>query len=117
VLLEALRRIGLKGTELARAQVATIRLRLLKIGSILHAIHGDPVVVKLDLSSPGALYSYLCCFPDRALEGVDPGTQKITWFTRVVSTSRLCGIILARFWPNTFAATTKSASFFCATTT
>jgi len=30
VLLEALRRIGLKGTQLARAQVTTIRLRLLK---------------------------------------------------------------------------------------
>jgi len=35
VLLEALRRIGLKGTELARAQVGTIRLRLLKIGTII----------------------------------------------------------------------------------
>jgi hypothetical protein len=35
VLLEALRRISLKGTELARAQVATIRLRLLKIGTII----------------------------------------------------------------------------------
>lgn len=35
VLLEALRRIGLKGTELARAQVQTIRLRLLKIGTII----------------------------------------------------------------------------------
>jgi hypothetical protein len=35
VLLEALRRIGLKGTDLARAQVGTIRLRLLKIGTII----------------------------------------------------------------------------------
>ena len=35
VLLEALRRIGLKGSELARAQVETIRLRLLKIGTII----------------------------------------------------------------------------------
>jgi hypothetical protein len=35
VLLEALRRIGLKATELARAQVETIRLRLLKIGTII----------------------------------------------------------------------------------
>jgi hypothetical protein len=33
--LEALRRIGLKGTELAGAQVETIRLRLLKIGTII----------------------------------------------------------------------------------
>jgi len=35
VLLEALRRLGLKSTELARAQVGTIRLRLLKIGAVI----------------------------------------------------------------------------------
>ncbi len=34
-LLEAMRRLGLKGTELARAQVATIRLKLLKIGAVI----------------------------------------------------------------------------------
>lgn len=33
VLLQGLRRLGLKGTEWARAQVGTIRLRLLKIGA------------------------------------------------------------------------------------
>jgi hypothetical protein len=33
VLMSALRRIGLQGTELARAQATTIRLRLLKIGA------------------------------------------------------------------------------------
>jgi hypothetical protein len=33
VLVEALRRLGLKGTEMERAQAATIRLRLLKIGA------------------------------------------------------------------------------------
>jgi len=33
VLLQGLRRLGLRGTELARAQVQTIRLRLLKIGA------------------------------------------------------------------------------------
>jgi hypothetical protein len=32
VLVQALRRLGLKGTEMARAQAATIRERLLKIG-------------------------------------------------------------------------------------
>jgi hypothetical protein len=32
-LLAALRRLGLKGTELARAQGSTIRLKLLKIGA------------------------------------------------------------------------------------
>jgi hypothetical protein len=34
-LLETLRRIGLAGTELARAQCSTIRLKLLKIGAVL----------------------------------------------------------------------------------
>lgn len=34
-LLEALRRIGLAGTELAHAQCSTIRLKLLKIGAVL----------------------------------------------------------------------------------
>jgi hypothetical protein len=35
VLMEALRRLGLKGTELARAQAGTIRLKLLKIGTVI----------------------------------------------------------------------------------
>ena len=35
VLLETIRRLGLKGTELAQAQVATIRLKLLKIGAVI----------------------------------------------------------------------------------
>jgi len=35
VLMEAIRRLGLKGTELARAQVSTIRLKLLKIGAVI----------------------------------------------------------------------------------
>ena len=36
VLLHELRRIGLRGTELATAQVSTIRTRLLKVGAIFH---------------------------------------------------------------------------------
>jgi hypothetical protein len=35
LLLEAIRRLGLKGTELARAQCGTIRLKLLKIGAVI----------------------------------------------------------------------------------
>lgn len=35
LLLEAIRRLGLQGTELARAQVSTIRLKLLKIGAVI----------------------------------------------------------------------------------
>ena len=35
VLMERLRALGLAGTELARAQVSTIRLKLLKIGAVV----------------------------------------------------------------------------------
>ena len=35
VLMESIRRLGLRGTKLARAQVGTIRLKLLKIGTII----------------------------------------------------------------------------------
>ncbi len=35
VLLETIRRLGLHGTELARAQVGTLRLKLLKIGTVV----------------------------------------------------------------------------------
>jgi len=52
VLIESLRRLGLKGTELARAQAGTIRLKLLKIGAriscsvrriVLHLAGGYPL--------------------------------------------------------------------------
>lgn len=35
VLVETIRRVGLRGTDLARAQVSTIRLNLLKIGTVI----------------------------------------------------------------------------------
>ena len=35
VLVETIRRVGLQGTELCKAQVTTIRLKLLKIGTII----------------------------------------------------------------------------------
>ena len=35
VLLSELRRVGLKGTELARAQCSTIRTKLLKVGALV----------------------------------------------------------------------------------
>jgi hypothetical protein len=35
VLVQSLRRLGLKGTKMARAQIGTIRLRLLKIGALV----------------------------------------------------------------------------------
>jgi len=35
VLMEAIRRLGLAGTELARSQVATIRIKLLKLGAVI----------------------------------------------------------------------------------
>lgn len=35
VLMETIRRVGLRGTELCRAQVQTIRLKILKIGAVI----------------------------------------------------------------------------------
>jgi hypothetical protein len=35
VLMETIRRLGLTGTELARAQVSTIRLKLIKLGTVV----------------------------------------------------------------------------------
>ena len=35
VLMETVRRVALKGTELARAQVTTIQLKLLKVGAVI----------------------------------------------------------------------------------
>jgi hypothetical protein len=53
VLLEALRRLGLAGTELAQAQCQTIRLKLLKIGALVR-VTVRKVWVKLSSSSPYA---------------------------------------------------------------
>lgn len=57
VLLEALRRLGLIGTELARAQVGTIRLRLLKIGAV---ITRNTRRIRLQLSSSFPLQQLFC---------------------------------------------------------
>jgi hypothetical protein len=53
VLLEALRRLGLAGTELAEAQCQTIRLKLLKIGALVQ-VTVRKVWVRLSSSSPYA---------------------------------------------------------------
>lgn len=53
VLLEALRRLGLAGTELAEAQCLTIRLKLLKIGALVR-VTVRKVWVKLSSSCPYA---------------------------------------------------------------
>jgi hypothetical protein len=53
VLLEALRRLGLAGTELAQAQCQTIRLKLLKIGALVR-VTVRKVWVKLSSGSPYA---------------------------------------------------------------
>ena len=57
VLLEALRRLGLSGTALARAQVGTIRLRLLKIGAV---ITRNTRRIRLWLSSSFPLQQLFC---------------------------------------------------------
>ena len=53
VLMEALRRLGLSGTELAEAQCQTIRLKLLKIGALVR-VTVRKVWVKLSSSCPYA---------------------------------------------------------------
>src|SRR3954454_8252360 len=56
VLLEALRRLGLAGTELAEAQCQTIRLKLLKIGALVR-VTVRKVWAKLSSGSPYAAAS------------------------------------------------------------
>jgi hypothetical protein len=59
VLVEALRRLGLHGTEMAQAQVSTIRLRLLKIGAQIR-ITARRVLVSLASGYPGqALFGHV----------------------------------------------------------
>jgi hypothetical protein len=53
VLLEAFRRLGLAGTELAAAQCQTIRLKLLKIGALVQ-VTVRKVWVRLASSCPDA---------------------------------------------------------------
>jgi hypothetical protein len=62
VLLEAMRRIGLRGTELARAQVGTIRLRLLKIGAV---VTRNTRRIRLWLSSSFPLQELFCSCLER----------------------------------------------------
>jgi hypothetical protein len=50
-LIEALRRLGLKGTEWAQAQVDTIRTKLLKIGAIVR-ISVRRIVLQLSSAYP-----------------------------------------------------------------
>jgi hypothetical protein len=56
VLMQALRRLGLRGTELAQAQCSTIRLKLLKIGALVRV-----TVRKVWLSLAGG-YPYIALF-------------------------------------------------------
>ena len=65
VLVEALRRLGLRGTEMAQAQVATIRVRLLKIGAQIR-ITARRVLVSLASGYPwqalfGHVWALLRC--------------------------------------------------------
>jgi hypothetical protein len=50
-LVEALRRLALKGTEWAQAQVDTIRLKLLKIGAIVR-LSARRVVLQMSSAYP-----------------------------------------------------------------
>ena len=67
-LLQALRRLGLTGTEMAHAQCQTIRLRLLKVGAQLRL-----TVRKIWVSlSAGYAWARLFAEVHRNLEGVSP---------------------------------------------
>ncbi|HZN02522.1 MAG TPA: IS1380 family transposase [Candidatus Polarisedimenticolia bacterium] len=65
LLLEALRRLGLKGTPLARAQCHTIRLKLLKIGAQIR-VTVRKVWVSLASGSPSAAVFARACVNLRA---------------------------------------------------
>jgi hypothetical protein len=54
VLVDTLRRVGLKGTEMAQAEVNTIRLRLLKIGALVR-VSARKIWVSLASAHPAAL--------------------------------------------------------------
>ena len=84
VLMEGIRRLALKGTKLARAQVTTIRLKLLKIGAV---ILRNTRRVRFLLPAPtrikavsqggysGPMTSPECC-PGTLLRGRLPGVRK-----------------------------------------
>src|SRR4029077_8808082 len=104
VLLEALRRFGLSGTELARAQVGTIRLRLLKIGAVITrntrrirlwlspASHCNSSFAPAWFTSTGELQ-----------RGADPGTRKTMVAVAGCLSMSLLRHHLARFWAKLFA--------------
>ena len=72
VLMERLRRIGLAGTEMAKAQVSTIRLKLLKVAS--KAV----VTVRRVVFQMSSSYPYRELFETvlKNLEGVRPVTPQ-----------------------------------------
>ena len=69
-LIEALRRLGLKGTAWAQAQVDTIRLKLLKIGAIVR-ISVRRILLQLSSAYPWkdqyaqAFHALRCCAPPK----------------------------------------------------
>ena len=77
VLLETLRRIGLSATKLARAQVTTIRLRLLKIGAVItrntrrirlwlsRTFHSKSCFAPAWFASPAELFAVLTPAPEK----------------------------------------------------
>jgi hypothetical protein len=94
VLLEALRRLGLSGTELARAQVGTISLAPAqnRRGHYLkHPAH--PIVVEFQLPTATALLLLLGSLLRVSFSVVlTPAPEKPWWLWRGVSRRRSCGI-------------------------
>jgi len=66
VLMEAIRRLALQGTELARAQVGTLRLKLLKVGAV---VLRNTRRVRLLLSSAFPYQQLFCTVAERLAPG------------------------------------------------
>jgi len=96
VLLETLRRLGLSGTELARAQVGTIRLRPTENRRGHHPKHpARSIVVEFQLPTANSSFAPAWFTSTGELQsGADPGTRKKQWWLRRgVFRCRSCGII------------------------
>jgi len=86
VLLQMLRRLGLAGTELAKAQCSTIRLKVLKIGALIRI-----TVRKVWISLAGGypyvdlfrqVYEKLCAVPAKALKRRIPNNFFLAYVDR-----------------------------------
>ena len=79
-LMNTIRRLGLKGSPYARAQCATIRLKLLKIGAV---ITRNTRRVRLHLSSACPIKTSSASSPPRSISREVPMTATGNWMARL----------------------------------